>query len=130
MGHFFRPSALVPQGFVAESIENDGAVVRIVIHAKSSVGCCPGCGRMSTRVHSRYPRRLADLPLSGRSVQLILMARRFHCDAVLCGRRIFTERGGRAFSHLGHDGRRASITSFIISALRWEDGRRQALRVA
>lgn len=94
MGHFFRPSALVPQGFVADSIENDGAVVRITIHAKSSIGCCPECGRMSGRVHSRYPRRLADLPLSGKSVQLILMARRFHCDAVLCGRRIFTERYG------------------------------------
>lgn len=92
MGHFFRPSALVPQGFVADSIENGDAIVRIVIHAKVSVGCCPGCGRMSGRVHSRYSRRLADVPLSGKSVQLILMARRFHRDAVLCSRRIFTER--------------------------------------
>lgn len=94
MGHFFRPSALVPQGFVADSIENGDAIVRIVIPAKSSVSCCPACGRISGRVHSRYPRRLADLPLSGKSVQLILIARRFHCDAVLCGRRIFTERYG------------------------------------
>ena len=30
--------------------------------------------------------------MSGRTVRLILMARRFHCDAVLCSRRIFTER--------------------------------------
>jgi len=30
--------------------------------------------------------------MAGRRVHLALRARRFHCDAVLCGRRIFTER--------------------------------------
>jgi transposase len=35
---------------------------------------------------------LMHLPLAGRSVQLVLVARRFRCDAVLCGRQIFTER--------------------------------------
>jgi hypothetical protein len=44
------------------------------------------------RVHSRYPRRLADLPIAGRRAVLMLQARRFRCAAVLCERRIFTER--------------------------------------
>jgi transposase len=35
---------------------------------------------------------VTDLPLSGRSVRLLVVARRFRCDAVLCGRHIFTER--------------------------------------
>jgi len=35
---------------------------------------------------------VTDLPLSGRIVQLVVIARRFRCDAVLCGRQIFTER--------------------------------------
>ncbi|ASG24022.1 hypothetical protein Y958_24080 [Nitrospirillum viridazoti CBAmc] len=35
---------------------------------------------------------MLDLPAAGRTVQLILIARRFFCDAVLCGRRVFTER--------------------------------------
>jgi transposase len=43
-------------------------------------------------VHSRYQRRVSDLPLSGRTVQLVVVARRFRCDAVVCGRRIFAER--------------------------------------
>jgi len=43
-------------------------------------------------VHSHYRRRVTDLPLSGRIVQLVVVARRFRCDAVLCGRQIFTER--------------------------------------
>ena len=47
---------------------------------------------VSARVHSRYHRRLADLPIAGRRVMLMLRARRFRCDAVRCGRRIFAER--------------------------------------
>nr|WP_233443111.1 hypothetical protein [Bradyrhizobium brasilense] len=35
---------------------------------------------------------MADLPLSGRVVELMVIARRFRCKAVLCGRQIFTER--------------------------------------
>jgi hypothetical protein len=35
---------------------------------------------------------MTDLPLSGRIVQLPVIARHFRCDAVLCGRQIFTER--------------------------------------
>jgi len=57
-----------------------------------TVGVCPSCGTVSRRVHSRYRRRVTDLPLSGRIVQLLVIARRFRCDAVLCGRQIFTER--------------------------------------
>jgi transposase len=35
---------------------------------------------------------VTDLPLSGRIVQLLVIARRFRCDGVLCGRKVFTER--------------------------------------
>lgn len=47
---------------------------------------------MSERVHSRYRRHLADLPMAGKPVRLVVRARRFHCDTVVCGRRIFAER--------------------------------------
>ena len=68
----------------------------IAVRASGSVGQCPSCGTVSRRVHSHYRRRVIDLPLSGRIVQLLVIARRFRCDAVLCGRQIFTER----FAHL------------------------------
>jgi hypothetical protein len=43
-------------------------------------------------VHSHYRRHVTDLPLSGRIVQLVVViARRFRCDAVLCGCQIFAE---------------------------------------
>ncbi|WP_292533931.1 hypothetical protein [Methylocystis sp.] len=40
---------------------------------------------IAERVHSRYLRRLADLPLAGRQVRLVVIARRFR------GRRRFTK---------------------------------------
>ncbi len=45
-------------------------------------------GRPRRRVQSHYMRR-PGLPLGGRQVELTIMARRFWCDAVLCGRRVF-----------------------------------------
>jgi hypothetical protein len=42
-------------------------------------------------VHSRYQRRLADLPVAGRLVQLCLTVRRFFCVNTVCGMRTFAE---------------------------------------
>ena len=64
----------------------------IRIRATASMCACPCCGAISHRVQSRYWRWVVDLPLSGRQVNLLVMVRRFWCDAVLCGRRIFAER--------------------------------------
>src|SRR3984885_10168199 len=85
-------SSLVPRGFVVESANYEGDKAVIAVRASRSVGVCPSCGTVSRRVHSHYRRLVTDLPLSGRIVQLLVVARRFRCDAVLCGRQIFTER--------------------------------------
>ena len=88
----FMLSALVPGGFVVESAAFESAAALIVVRAAGGASACPGCGTRSVRVHSRYHRRVSDLPIAGRPVRLLVMARRFYCDAVLCGRRIFAER--------------------------------------
>lgn len=85
-------SSLVPSGFVVESAFCDADRTAITVRPVRNFSVCPSCGTVSRRVHSRYQRRVTDLPLSGRAVQLIVIARRFRCDAVLCGRQIFTER--------------------------------------
>ncbi|MBY5523501.1 ISL3 family transposase [Rhizobium leguminosarum] len=92
MGHSLRSSTLVPRGFVVYNTAIDDGVMLIAIRPASTASLCPVCGTRSERIHSRYQRRLADLPLVGKPVRLVIDARRFHCDAVLCGRRIFTER--------------------------------------
>jgi len=92
MQQALRRSSLVPTGFVVESAfcQADSIVIRV--RSLTSFGLCPSCGTVSRRVHSHYRRCVTDLPLSGRIVQLVVATRRFRCDAVLCGRQIFTER--------------------------------------
>src|SRR5277367_1332214 len=92
MGQALRPSPLVPRGFAVDGAASDGAGLVIAVRSVSRANTCPNCGTTSRRVHSRYRRCLADLPMAGRPVRLVVLARRFHCDAVLCGRRIFVER--------------------------------------
>jgi transposase len=66
---------------------------RLLIRARvrAEDGVCPGCGHRSARVHSCYRRRLADLPVSGLAVQIVLMVRRFFCADPGCGRATFAE---------------------------------------
>jgi transposase len=75
-----------------ESASLEATTAIIVVRPTSSESFCPGCGARSERVHSRYQRHLADLPIAGRPVRLLAKVRRFYCDAVLCGRRILAER--------------------------------------
>jgi transposase len=86
MQRVLRPSALVPRGFDVESAFCDGATTVITVRPTSAASLCPGCGASSGRIHSRYQRRLTDLPLAGRQVRLMVVARRFRCDTVLCNR--------------------------------------------
>jgi len=92
MGNFLRASALVPPGFAVEEAVSEGSELLIDVRPVTTTSACPGCGKPSERVHSRYSRSLADLPVAGRRVRLIARVRRFYCDTVLCGRRIFAER--------------------------------------
>lgn len=87
-----QASSLVPRGFVVESAADDQAGVLIRVRSVCHSSSCPKCGAASRRVRSRYLRQLSDLPMAGRIVRLVLLGRRFRCDAVLCTCRIFAER--------------------------------------
>ena len=65
MQRALRPSALVPRGFDVESAVCDGAATVITVRPTSDTSLCPGCGASSGRIHSRYQRRLTDLPHGG-----------------------------------------------------------------
>ena len=64
----------------------------MVLRPVGEESCCPGCGRRSRQVHSRYKRQLADLPWEGIPVKIELRVRRFFCSTESCSQRIFTER--------------------------------------
>jgi len=122
------PSAIVPRGFVVENAVSDGAATVITVHGTSTAGTCPGCGRSSARIHSRYLRHLLDLPIAGRPVRLMVVARRFYCDAVLCAQHIFTERFDRDV--LAPWARRTARVDYIVYHLGLALGGRPAANFA
>ncbi len=64
---------------------------KITVRGISRSSCCPTCGTDNHRVHSRYQRRIANLPLAGRSVRPIAKVCCFGCATTQCGQKIFTE---------------------------------------
>ncbi len=88
----FDFSRLVPAGLSVDGVEDGGADVIIRAHRELARGTCPDCGTWSARVHSRYMRKVDDLPIGGRRVRLIVHAHRYFCDASSCPRWTFAER--------------------------------------
>jgi transposase len=92
---------------------------------------CPLCGSDACKIHSRYIRRLADLPCSGRAVQLRLTVRRFSCPLPECPRRLFAERlPGFAEPHARTTARLRQAHESIGYALGGEAGSRLTIRLS
>ncbi|WP_422394849.1 transposase family protein [Novosphingobium olei] len=117
----FQRADLVPEGFAVVSVHNVGEQLQIVLRARCTVRFCPDCGCPSRRVQGRYPRNPSDLPFGGRHVSLLIEARRFWCDCVVCSRRIFCEPFDRRV--LARQGRRTSRLETIVSSARAGAGR-------
>ncbi|MFF3127021.1 transposase family protein [Streptomyces sp. NPDC057908] len=76
---------------VVESVERCTDVVVLRTRSRTLSARCPRCGKRSGRVHGRYERRLADAPLGGVPVVIVLLIRRFKCLAAACPAVTFTE---------------------------------------
>jgi transposase len=66
--------------------------VLLQVTTTAPAACCPRGAVPSSTVHSRYQRRLTDLPWGTRPVRLQLTVRTFVCRNASCPLRIFTER--------------------------------------
>lgn len=75
-----------------ENVALNGNTVTLTLAVEGATASCPLCRCDSTRVHSRYRRTVADLPVSGREVTIVAEVRRFRCLAPSCPQRIFAER--------------------------------------
>jgi transposase len=128
MSHRFRAGALVPKGFTLERCESTDTGMELVVRPIGQSSICPECGGRTARIHSRYRRRLGDLPLAGRPVQLILVARRFRCNVMSCKRRIFAERFGDGT--VGPWARRTARLDLLVFHLGLALGGRPAARFA
>jgi transposase len=108
-------------------------VENLTVHLATTAptAACPLCGHDTPRVHSRYTRRLDDLPCLGRCVRLQVAVRRFACPQPECPRRIFTERlPGFAAPWARTTDRLRRTQTDIGSSLGGEDGARLAVRMA
>jgi hypothetical protein len=92
MPEFRKTARLLPSGLVVDEVTVGPDEVVIAAHALGRSAECPGCGRLSRRVHSRYERYLSDVPAHGRRVRVRLSVRRFRCPHQGCPRKIFAER--------------------------------------
>ncbi len=66
--------------------------ITLILRTTSPTASCPSCGTASSRIQSRYTRKLRDLPTVGHPIRLILHVRRFFCKKSTCAQKIFVER--------------------------------------
>lgn len=100
---------------LVERVVVESAVLRIAASTKGGTSAaCPGCGASSMRVHSRYGRRIADVPVGTRPVLIELSVRRLFCDNSGCARVTFAEQVEGLTSRYG---RRTPLLQQIVGAL-------------
>ena len=121
---------LVPAGLVVEQVLPTPDCLTILCRSCITAPLCPGCGNPSSRRHSSYPRRLADLPWQGRRVQVEVQVRRLRCGRSGCAQRIFAERlPAVAGPHAQQTMRLGSLQHHIGLALGGKAGARLAERI-
>jgi len=82
----------VTPGLVLNGIYYGEKQLALFLSSTNPVAYCPICQSGSRRIHSRYGRKVADLPWADKRVLLELSVRRFFCDLPECKRKVFAER--------------------------------------
>lgn len=144
---------LVPADLVVDQVLPAPDYVTVMCRSRIAAPLCPGCNHPSSRLHSSYPRRLADLPWLGRRVQVEVQVRRLRCGRPGCTHRIFAERlpavagpyaqrtarlgslqhhiglalGGKAGARLPNGSARPCFALFVVGQLRRPTRRRACL---
>jgi transposase len=109
------------------SVEDES--VQLQLTATAPTAACPRCAVPSSCVHSRYQRRLIDLPGGMRAVRIQLTVRKFRRRNRACGRRIFTERvPDLVAAYARHTHRLATVLRAIGLAMGGNMGARLAAR--
>jgi transposase len=77
---------------VIQQVVQEDQRILVCVQSTHFPSSCPLCHHPSDRIHSRYQRKMADLPCAGRMILLKLSVRRFFCRNPACQRKIFNER--------------------------------------
>ncbi|MDQ3316881.1 MAG: ISL3 family transposase [Actinomycetota bacterium] len=127
MSHSPTPTRrLLPDGLRVSRMDARDGSLALLVEPASTTARCPLCNSTSARVHSRYPRTLADLPWRGIAVSFRVRARRFFCGNGGCERSVFCERLPDVAAHARKTGRLEAALSAIAFGLGGEAGARLA----
>ena len=113
-------------GFEVTEVLSTQETLVVSVSSQSVQATCPACQHISHRVHSYYTRSPADLPSSGRLVQLVLRVRRFRCQNPACHKQTFAERVPSLQAWARQTSRLASMLESIAVVLSGEAGSRLA----
>lgn len=105
LNHFFRNCCLHIDGYEKD---DKGDLVLYACSAES-YGVCPYCQSISVKVHSRYTRRLQDLPAFGQNVSISFQARKFFCPNKECKYKTFAEQPGNEVFRYRRKTRRCEV---------------------
>ncbi|TDQ32149.1 transposase family protein [Aureibacillus halotolerans] len=72
--------------------EEDANTFSMVMNVTSPHAKCPHCGTNSSRRHSRYTRKIQDVPMVDKEVHVLLCSNKWFCTGASCNAQIFTER--------------------------------------
>ena len=120
---------LVPADLVVDQVLPTPDHVTVKCRSRLAAPVCPGCGHASSRLHSHYVRRLADLPWQGRNVLVEVWVRRLRCGQDGCAHRIFAERLPAADPYAQRTARLGNLQHHIGLALGGKAGARLAERI-
>ncbi len=112
-----NPLLADPQALALESLSSNDTQVILVVKTIHTVAPCPKCHQSSSRVHSHYERKVADLPCLSVTVLIQLLTRRFFCNNQTCIRRIFCERLPRVVAAYGRQTVRLNNALQLISMM-------------
>src|ERR1700736_5323820 len=79
-------------GFLVTQVTDGKTCVIVYASAQQARVSCPRCQHPSHSIYSNYSRSPQDLPMSGRTVHLVLRTRRFRCQNPECQQQRFAER--------------------------------------
>ncbi len=101
-------------GFTVTQVVDAQTSMIVYAAAQQATASCPRCQEPSHSIHSYYSRSPQDLPISGKTVRLVLRVRRFRCQNPACPQRTFAERRSEVVALHAQQTKRltASITHF------------------
>lgn len=98
----------------------------LAVKCSSACASCPGCFTLSHRKHSQYSRKVQALPISNKSVTLLLITRKWFCEEPECTIKIFTEK----YDWLSPNGRRTARAEKVLHKLAFATSCLSAEKVA